>query len=106
MRWFRRFKNFDFNLKDKERPGQPKKCEDVEWQALLDKNDTQIQQKMEKGLNVGHRTIFDRLHAMGKIQKARKWVPYQLYDKQIVKRKTVFEVLLSGIKNRIALGRR
>ena len=26
--WFRRFKNNDFKLEDKKRPGVPKKCED------------------------------------------------------------------------------
>lgn len=40
VRWFRRFKSGDFDLKDKERPGQPKKFEDTELQALLDEDDT------------------------------------------------------------------
>jgi len=31
--WFRLFKSGDFNLKDKERLGQPKKFEDAELQA-------------------------------------------------------------------------
>ena len=70
VRWFRRFKSGDFDLKDKERPGQPKKFDDAELQALLDEDSTQTQQQMAERLNVGRRTICDRLHAMGKIQKA------------------------------------
>ena len=62
MRWFRRFKSGDFDLKDIERPGQPKKCEDVELQAFLDKDDTQTQQQMAESLNVGRRTICDYFH--------------------------------------------
>ncbi|XKL61262.1 hypothetical protein PGB90_008319 [Kerria lacca] len=46
-------------------------------------------------LNVGRQTICDRLHAMGKIQKAGKWVPHQLNDRQMENRKTVSEILLS-----------
>ena len=76
VRWFRGFKNFDFDLKDKERLGQPKKFEDSELQALLDKDNTQTQQQMAEGLNVGRKTICDCLHAMQKIQKARKWAPH------------------------------
>ena len=34
--WFRRFKNNDFNVKDKERSGAPKKFENEELEELLD----------------------------------------------------------------------
>ncbi|KAG5325554.1 ASH1 methyltransferase, partial [Pseudoatta argentina] len=34
--WFRRFKNNDFQLEDKERSGAPKKCQDKELEQLLD----------------------------------------------------------------------
>ena len=95
VRWFRRFKSGDFDLKDKDRPGQPKKIEYAELQALLDKDDTQTQQQMAEKLNVGRQTISDRLHAIGKIQKAGKWIPHHLNDRQMEKRKTVCEVLLS-----------
>ena len=37
-RWFVRFRNGDFDLEDEERPGQPKKFEDAELQALMDDN--------------------------------------------------------------------
>ena len=37
-RWFKRFKSGDFDIKDKERPGQPKKFEDADLQALLDED--------------------------------------------------------------------
>ena len=87
MRWFRRFKSGDFDLKDKDRPGQPKKFQHAELQALLDKDDTQTQQQMAEKLNVGRQTISDRLHAMRKIQKAGKWIPHHLNDRQMEKRK-------------------
>ena len=56
VRWFQRFKSVDFDLKDKKRPGQPKKLEDPELQALLDEDNTQTQQQIAKRLNQGRST--------------------------------------------------
>ena len=36
--WFRRFKNNDFKLEDKERSGAPKKFEDRELKEIHDEN--------------------------------------------------------------------
>ena len=36
--WFRRFKNNDFKLEDKERSGAPKKFEDKELEEILDED--------------------------------------------------------------------
>ena len=36
--WFRRFKNDDFKLEDKERSGAPKKFEDKELEETLDED--------------------------------------------------------------------
>ncbi len=36
--WFRLFKDNDFDLTDKHRPGQPKKFEDEELEELLDQD--------------------------------------------------------------------
>lgn len=43
---FKRFQNDDFDLKDKERPGQPKKFEDAELQ-LLDENAAPMQKNFQ-----------------------------------------------------------
>ena len=32
--WFQKFKNGDFDIKDKERSGRPKVYEDAEWESL------------------------------------------------------------------------
>ena len=36
--WFRRFNSDDFDMRDKEREGAPKKFEDTELQALLEED--------------------------------------------------------------------
>lgn len=76
--WFARFKSGDFNVKDKERSGQPKKFEDEELQALLDENSAQSLKELSEALNVGQTTVYDRLHAMGKVPKDGKWIPREL----------------------------
>ena len=92
--WFRQFKSGDFDLTDNEHPGAAKKFEDEELQALLDEDPTQSQQQLAQTLNVTRGAIFQRLKAMGKIQKYGKWVPHQLNDRQMENRKTICEMLL------------
>lgn len=92
--WFRRFKSGDFDVRDKERPGAVKTFEDAELQALLDEDDAQTQQQMADQLNVVQSVVSDRLRAMGKIQKESRWVPYELKDRDIERRKTTCEILI------------
>lgn len=99
-RWFKRFKSGDFDIKDKERPGQPKKFENADLQALLDKDSTQTLKQLAKALNVTQSTISERLHALGKIQKEGKWVPYELKERDIERRKTTCEILLARQKRK------
>ena len=44
QKWFAKFKSGDFGLEDEERPGQPKKFEDEELEALLDEYCYQTQE--------------------------------------------------------------
>lgn len=92
--WFRRIKSGDFDVKDKQRPGPSKKFEDAELQASLDADDAQTQEQMAMALGSVQQTMSDRLKKMGKIQKATRWVPHELNDRQKEKRKTTCEILL------------
>lgn len=75
--WFRRFKNNDFDVEDKERSGAPKKFEDEELEALLDEDPCQTQNELAESLGVDHTTVAKRLKALGMIQKQGNWVPYE-----------------------------
>ena len=46
QKWFARFKSGDFALEDEARPGQPKKFEDEELEALLDEDCCQTQEEL------------------------------------------------------------
>jgi len=103
--WFHRFKSNDFDVEDKERPGQPKKFEDTELQSLLNEDDTQTQQQLAEQLGVAQQTVSDRLKAMGKIQKEGKWVPHELTERQQENRKTICEMHLKRYKRKSFLHR-
>ena len=48
--WFARFKSGDFGLEDEEHPGQAKKFEDEELEALLDEDCCQTQEELAESL--------------------------------------------------------
>ncbi|KAG5318081.1 MOS1T transposase, partial [Pseudoatta argentina] len=72
-KWFARFKAGDFDLDDKERPGQPKKFEDNDLQALLNENSCQTLKELSTSLEVDFSTIGKRLKSLGMIQKEGHW---------------------------------
>ena len=74
--WFRQFNDDNFDLSDKKRENRPRK-EDCQLQALLNEDDTQSQKMLAEQLSVSQAAISMRLHAMGKVQKIRKWVPHE-----------------------------
>lgn len=108
-RWFERFRDNDFDVRNEERGRPPKKFEDTELQEILDEDDTLSQQQMAKMLNVDQATISRRLKDMGKIQKCGKWVPHKLTERQQENRKVICEMLLQrqqrkGFLHRIVTG--
>lgn len=77
-KWFQRFREGNFNLKDEERPGQPKKFEDEELEQLLNENPCQTQKELANALGMTHQAISYRLQKLGMIQKESRWVPHEL----------------------------
>lgn len=107
--WFARFKSGDFDVEDKERPGQVKKFEDAELEALLDEDPCQTQQELADSLGVDQATISRRLKALGMIQKQGNWVPYELKPRDVERRFFTCEQLLErqkrkGFLHRIVTG--
>ncbi|KAG5318543.1 MOS1T transposase, partial [Pseudoatta argentina] len=65
--WFRRFKNNDFQLEDKERSGAPKKFQDKELEQLLDEDPSQTLSELGKILQVDESTVSKRLKHGGSL---------------------------------------
>lgn len=92
--WFRRFKDGDFNVEDKERSGRPKKFQDAELGELLDQDPTQLQEELANTVNVTQSAIARRLKALGLIQKQGNWVPLELSTIDVEKRYLACQQLL------------
>lgn len=65
-KWFRKFRDGDFDVRNEERGHAPPKFEDTELQALLDEDDGQTQQQLAEQLNVDQSTVSRRLKARGR----------------------------------------
>ncbi|KAG5323487.1 MOS1T transposase, partial [Pseudoatta argentina] len=107
--WFRRFKNNDFELEDKERSGTPKKFEDEELEQLLDEDSSQTLSELGKILQVDESTVSKRLKGLGMIQKQGHWVSYELKPRDVERRFGTCELLLQwqkrkGFLHRIVTG--
>jgi len=74
-------------------------------QALLNKDDIQSQKMLAEQLGVSQTVISMRLHAMGKVQKIGKWVPYELNDRQMERRQNTCQILLPRQKRKSFLHR-
>ena len=73
QKWFARFKSSDFGLEDEECPGQHKKFEDEELEALLDKDCCQTQEELaERKRKVNNKKSF--LHRI--VTDDEKWIHY------------------------------
>ncbi|KAG5325004.1 MOS1T transposase, partial [Pseudoatta argentina] len=80
--WFRRFKNNDFELEDKERSGAPKKFQDKELEQLLNEDPSQTLSELGKILQVDESTVSKRLKGLGMIQKQGHWVPPAMHPEK------------------------
>ena len=105
QKWFARFKSGDFGLEDEERPGQPKKFEDEELEALLVEDCCQIQEELAESLGVTQSAISKRLKAAGYIQKQGNWVPHELKPRNVERRFCMSEMLLERHKKKSFLHR-
>ena len=102
---FARFKSVDFGLQDEERPGQPKKIEDKELEALLDEDCCQTQEELAESLGVNQAAISERLKAAGYIQKQGNWVPHELKPRNVERRICMSEMLLERHKKKSSFHR-
>lgn len=96
--WFRRYKSGNFDTEDKERPGQAKKFEDEDLEALLSEDSCQTQEELAESLGVTQAAISKRLKALGFIQKQGNWVPYELKPRDVERRLCMSEMLLERHK--------
>ena len=72
--------------------------EGVELQALSGEDDLQIQKQLAKQLGVRQQAVSDRPREIRKIQKIDRWVPPELNDREMEKRKNTRDICTLGTK--------
>ncbi|GJQ72279.1 hypothetical protein Trydic_g3369 [Trypoxylus dichotomus] len=92
--WLPRFKSGDFDVNDRGRNGAPKKFKNRELEELFDIDPGQKLEELSAVLDIDRSTVGKRLHALGIVQKAGYWVPYELKERDIERRLITRDMLL------------
>jgi len=100
-RWFQRFKIGDFDVADKEHGKSPKKYEDVELQALLDKHDSQTQKQFAEQLSIVNKLFLIAYERWERLRKSAD----ELNERQMERRKNTCEILLERYRRKSFLHR-
>jgi len=87
-KWFRRFKDGDFSVEDKE------------LEALLEEDQNQMQEELAGSLGVTQQAVSEQLRVIEMIQKQRNWVPYELKPKDVERRFFTCEQLIQRQQKR------
>jgi len=90
--------NDDFDVRDKERPGQPNKFEGSS------KNSVQTLLELSKALNVTPKAVSKPLHGMEKIHKEGIWLLHELSENVILNRLSIATSLLATQRKRVFCG--
>ena len=92
-------------MEDEERPGQPKKFEDEELEALLDEDCCQTEEELAESLGDTQAAILKSLKPAGYIQKQGNWVSHELKPRDVERRFCLSEMLLERHKQKSFLHR-
>ena len=103
--WFCRFRNGQYDTKDKEHGKPQKQFEDKDLRMLLDEDSCQTQSDLAAALNVTQKCISKRIEVLEMIRKLGNWVPHELTERSIERRKTICDVLLQRHKRKSFLHR-
>ena len=82
QRWFAKFRKKDFSVEDEPRPGQPPKVDNEVLRQLIESDPKQTLEDMSIELKCDPSTIWRHLKQIGKVFKARVWIPHQLNANQ------------------------
>lgn len=94
QRWFKKFREGDFNLDRKRRSGELKVFEDEELKELIEDNPNFTLHEYASFLGVSHVAVWKRMRAIEFTCKKTLWVPHKLTDDNKRKRVTTCQDLL------------
>ena len=79
-KWFARFKNGNFDIKDMPCSRKPSEFDEDHLKALLKEESCQISCELAEKMNCDQKTILNHLHSMGLAERLGVWVPYELSE--------------------------
>lgn len=80
QKWFQRFKENQFELKDNPRSGRPSITDDDRLEDILRTDQRQTLRELAVQMNCSPQTVSNHLHSLGKVQKFGAWIPHQLTE--------------------------
>lgn len=94
QRWFSKFREENFDLKDEERSGRPSKVDIDVLRTLIEDNPSQTLDELSEETGIDRETIHRHLKDMGKISKAGIWVPHELTEENKFQRFSICNSLI------------
>lgn len=94
-KWFRNFKQKNFDLTDAPRSGRQVGTSDMELLALIESDRHLTTRMMGATLGIDHSTISRRLRKLGMVNKLDLWLPHELTEKNLKDRLNACETLLN-----------
>uniref|UniRef100_A0A0K0EMP3 HTH_48 domain-containing protein n=1 Tax=Strongyloides stercoralis TaxID=6248 RepID=A0A0K0EMP3_STRER len=98
-RWFKKFRNGDTSLEDKEGRGRNSVLENEELRTLVKQNPCTNVKKLAQKLDVSTGTISNHLKASNKTKKMDTWVAHELTNEQCLRRMEICSSLFLRHKN-------
>lgn len=98
QRWFARFRDGNFDLKDAPRSGRPMEADDDKIKAIIESNPRSTTRDIAETLSLHHSTVHDHLRNLGFISKLDIWVPHTLKEIHLTNRINVADTLLNRDK--------
>ena len=95
-KWFKRFKEGDTSLKDKQRSGRPSTTDNEVLRELIEANPSTSTRRLSGETGVSQSTIVRHLHELGKVNRRCREVPHELNEKQAERRVEVCRQLLQN----------
>ncbi|XP_023230347.1 histone-lysine N-methyltransferase SETMAR-like [Centruroides sculpturatus] len=93
-KWFRKFRESNFNLSDAPRSGRPAEADDDKILALIESDRHKTTREIGEILGINQSTVSRRLHQLGMVSKADVWVPHELTEKNLIDRISACDSLL------------
>lgn len=93
-KWFRRFRDGNFNLEDEKRSGRPSEIDSHQILALVETDRHKTTREIADNLKINQSTVVRRLRQLGMVSKSDVWVPHELSQRNLINRISACDSLL------------